>query len=411
MRSRAARLVIGAIAWIAFCAGAFLLLETERLATERRAASQSFDTTAHDVAAALADIRVAQHAYLAEGQDVALWRPRLDALVKAAGGGLDRLARSTTSAGALAALSEALAETRRLSQIDQDARAAVSSGDRALAADLVLAQGGRSAVSAARLIDRARAEERREAALSEAAARREQALTLLGATIIASFVILLLVLSPAARAVTDEAPGLHLQDLRPPAQNVTADLSLRAPTPDVAPASKVVTRQAIDPSPQLLAEASEVCTAFSRARDSGERTTALQRAARLMKANGMIVWLGDAAGAPLRPVFAHGYSAQVLARLPAIPRSSETAVAAAYRSGSLQTVAAEAGQASSALVAPLFAADACIGALTVEMPAGEEQTPAAGPLAALFAAQFATFLAPSAAAEHVSGNSAASASA
>ena len=44
-----------------------------------------------------------------------------------------------------------------------------------------------------------------------------------------------------------------------------------------------------------------------------------------------MVWMGSATGGDLRPVLAHGYSSQMIARMPPVPRSADNAAAAAYR--------------------------------------------------------------------------------
>jgi CHASE3 domain sensor protein len=392
MRSRASRLIIGAIAWILFGAGAFLLLDIEQQAAARRLASQSFDARAHDVTAALADVRVAQQAYVADGQDVAVWKPRVDTLVAAATRGIERLAASTTSPGARAALAEARVEMTRLESVDEEARVHLGAGRRTMAGELVLTEGGRTAVAAARLVDRARNDEREEAALAAEAARRQQGFTLLAAAIVGAFVILLLALSPAPGPEIRPAGG----DTNEGRHGTGADVGAER---DGAPAHHEVVAHASPPpeigtSPfePLLAEASAICTALGRAAEPRELAAALERAAALMRASGLIVWIGDAAEGPLEPAFAHGYSPQALARMPLITRAADNAVACAYRTGVLQIVPARANERSSAIVAPLVSPKGCIGAFTAELAAGEETTLGAHALAALFAAQFASLL-------------------
>jgi CHASE3 domain sensor protein len=396
MRSRASRLIIGAIAWILFGAGAFLLLDIEQQAAARRLVSQSFDARASDVTAALADVRVAQQAYVADGQDVAVWKPRVETLVAAATSGIERLAASTTSPGARAALAEARVAMTRLESVDEEARVHLGAGRRTMAGELILTEGGRAAVAAARLVDRARNDEREEAALAAEAARRQQGFTLLAAAIVGAFVILLLALSPAPGreirpAGDDTNDGLH---------DTGADVGAER---DAAPAHHEVVAHASPPpeigaSPfePLLAEASAICTA-------------LERAAALMRASGLIVWIGDTAEGPLEPGFAHGYSPQALARMPLITRAADNAVACAYRTGVLQVVPARADERSSAIVAPLVSPKGCIGAFTAELAAGEETTLGAHALAALFAAQFASLLRRPSAAAAGPGDAAASA--
>jgi hypothetical protein len=355
-------LIIGAAAWMAFGIGAFLLFDLDQQIAARRAASESFDAHAHDVTAVLADIRVAQQASGADGQDVGVWRPRVNALVAAARSGVDRLAASTTSPGARAALAGAAGEMTRL-----------AAGQRSASGDLVLTEGGRAAVAAARLVDRARADERQEAAHATEAARRWQVFTLIVAAIVGASVTLLLALSSAP------VPGMDVAAAEP--------VSLAGIQADAAPAEGQ--SQEV---PSVLVEASAVCAALGRAGGSRELATALERAATLMGANGLIVWKGDIDGGPLGPLVAHGYTAEALARIPIVPRTADNAVARAYRTGTLQVAAAGSPDRPGAIAAPLVSPIGCVGALTAELPDGRETTREAHVLATLFAAQVAGLL-------------------
>jgi hypothetical protein len=135
-----------------------------------------------------------------------------------------------------------------------------------------------------------------------------------------------------------------------------------------------------------------LCTDFGRVSDLDELKRLLERAADVMDATGLVVWVGDAAGADLRPVIAHGYNAQTLARMPSVPRSADNAAAAAYRTGELQVVHAAPGSSKGAIVAPLLSSDGCIGALSGEIRGGGESSDAVQALAAIFAAQLAGVL-------------------
>ncbi len=112
----------------------------------------------------------------------------------------------------------------------------------------------------------------------------------------------------------------------------------------------------------------------------------------MMDASGVMVWIGDVAGADLRPVLAHGYSAAMIARIPPVPRSADNAAAAAYRSGTLQIVMSRPGGSSGAVVAPILAADGCIGALSAEIRSGGETSESVQALAAIFASHLAGVL-------------------
>ena len=85
----------------------------------------------------------------------------------------------------------------------------------------------------------------------------------------------------------------------------------------------------------------------------------------------------------------------MLARIPPVPRSADNAAAAAYRSGTLQIVLARPGAASGAVVAPILAADGCIGALSAEIQGGGEASESVQALSTIVAAHLATVLADS----------------
>jgi hypothetical protein len=94
-------------------------------------------------------------------------------------------------------------------------------------------------------------------------------------------------------------------------------------------------------------------------------------------------------------MLAHGYGAQALSRMPRVPRSADNAAAAAYRTGQMQIVLARPGGNPGALVAPILAADGCIGALSAEIQGGGEASESVQALSTIVAAHLATMLADS----------------
>jgi hypothetical protein len=147
----------------------------------------------------------------------------------------------------------------------------------------------------------------------------------------------------------------------------------------------------------VLKAAADLATDFGRVRDSDELARLLARCADMMDASGLVVWAGNAAGGDLQPVLAHGYSAESLARLPAVPRSGDNAAAAAYRTGSMQIVLSRPGGTSGAIVAPVMSPDGCIGALSAEIKNGGEGSEAVQAVAAIVASHLSGMLAASAA--------------
>src|SRR4029079_14300556 len=72
----------------------------------------------------------------------------------------------------------------------------------------------------------------------------------------------------------------------------------------------------------VLQGAAALCTDFGCVRDAADVQSLLARAAASMGATGVVVWLGTRSGSDLQPVLMHGYSEDVLRRLPDVPRSA-----------------------------------------------------------------------------------------
>ena len=77
MRSLAARLTLSAAAWIALGAAAIFVIQSEQQLAARHAAVRAFDLHSRETVDAFADARSAQQAYVAAGQGVAFWMPRV----------------------------------------------------------------------------------------------------------------------------------------------------------------------------------------------------------------------------------------------------------------------------------------------------------------------------------------------
>jgi hypothetical protein len=157
-----------------------------------------------------------------------------------------------------------------------------------------------------------------------------------------------------------------------------------------APEPAIVAARPAEPPRRAAAlkAAAELCTDIGRVSDLEELRTLLGRAADVLEASGLVLWLASESGTELRPAVAHGYSQETLARIPALARSADNAAAAAYRTGSLQIVLSRPGSpAKGAIVAPLLSSDGCIGVLAAEVRDGAEASDSTQALAAILAAQ------------------------
>lgn len=391
MRSRAARLTFGAVAWIAIGATALLLIQSEKQISRHRQGLRAFDLHAREATDALADLRAAQQAYVAAGQGVTFWMPKVSSLTQLAARATDELRASAVSSAARQSLLEAGATITEFGNVDRRARDYLKSGQQLMAGDVVFTEGGETAVQAARHIETARLAERQAFDAAEALRRRQQAYAAGGAAALSVLVLVALAFASPGQAPETGAPEALFGD-RPIA---AGDLPLRDARFQPASSDPVahVPRQSVT----ALKAAAELCTEFGRVADLNDLRRLLARAADALDASGVIIWIGSAAGADLRPVLAHGYSPTALARMPPIPRAADNAAAAAYRTSTLQIVLAQPGASNGAVVAPLLAPDGCIGALTAEINGRSETSDAVQALATIFAAHLAGLLASSAA--------------
>jgi hypothetical protein len=345
----------------------------------RSCARKSTWSPARDASAALVDARVGQQAYVAVGQGVAFWFGKTAAAVEAATERLTAL-RDMAGAGARTAIDEAAATVTDFSAIDKRARDYLKSGQPLMAGDVIFTEGTDAAATAIRQIETARMAEHQAAGVETAAVRKQQTTT---AGIAAGIVIvLMLLLIPVPRAAAVEAgTGLGLSTN----PDATA-AGVSTPAPVEAPPMTNLEQTT------LLKAATAVATDFGRVRDLDELSTVLGRAADVMDASGLMVWMGSATGGDLRPVLAHGYSPEMVARIPPVSRHADNAAAAAYRAGTLQIVLSRPGGSSGAVVAPILSGDGCIGALSAEIRSGAETSESVQALAAIFAAHLAGIL-------------------
>src|SRR6266545_3386314 len=368
MRSRASRLICGAMAWIALGAAAFFLFRSEQQVATVASALRTFDVRARETADALSDARAAQQAYVAEGQAVTFWMPKVAATIDAVTTSIGELRATATDSNTRAALDEAAAAFVAFGDIDKRARDYMKSGQQLMAGDVIFTEGGQTAATAGRLVETARQAEHQALDAKDAAVRKQEALAIGGAAAFAALMVMLLV--PARPTAA-------------PADAVAVETSSAASAVSVASAPAA---QAAVPRNA----AAELATDFGRLRDVNDLTLLLRRAAKVMDASGLVVWMGSLNGADLRPVLAHGYSDETMARMAPVPRAAGNAAAAAYRSGKLQIVVSSPGS-SGAIVAPILVPDGCIGALSAEFR-GTETSESIQSVTAIVASHLATVL-------------------
>jgi hypothetical protein len=390
-------MIFGAATLVAVGAAAFFLFQTEQQIARLKSTLRAFDVRAREATTALADLRVAQQAYVAEGQGVDFWMPKVASLHESITGTLSALRQSPLSGEASTAVDEAVATVAEFGNIDRRTRDYITGDEKLMAADVIFTEGGEAVANAARQIETARLVEHQAADLAEAVLRKQESLAAGAAASFAVLVVLLLIPRPRVEAEEPVTTGLSIAPTRAAASVPTTAVPAKA-APKAAPAAaraqaletSVATRHAI-----ALKAAASLATDLGRVRDAEEITRLLGRAATLMDASGVVIWLGTTTGTELAPMLAHGYGAQALSRMPRVPRSADNAAAAAYRTGQMQIVLARPGGDPGALVAPILAAEGCIGALSAEIQGGGETSESVQALSTIVAAHLATMLADS----------------
>jgi hypothetical protein len=366
------------MALIAIGIAAFLLIRTEQQIGQRAAWLRAFDQHAREASDALEEARVAQHGYVAAGQGEGFWMGKLTASTAALNAALATLRQAATPGGRTA-IDEATATASEFGNIDKRVRDYLTSGQPLMAADIIFTEGSDAAATAGRQVETARLAEHQAFDRSVAEMRRQQGITIGGAAAVVALVVLLLI--PVRRTLIAER---SLAD-------ATSNSIVRAP---VSASARAAAAETTSPTAgELFRAAADLATDFGRVRDLEELTRILGRTAEVLDASGLMVWMGTRSGGDLRPVLAHGYSSQMIARIPPVPRSADNAAASAYRSGTLQIVLSRPGVSSGAVVAPILSADGCIGALSAEIRGGGETSEIVQAFAAIFASHLAGVLA------------------
>jgi hypothetical protein len=387
MTRRAVRVTL-LLLLVATLAGAGVLIaREERAAANARSAALTVDVVTwrvlHDVSEAMAGLQ----AYAVPGQDPAVWQQKVGPALASATAGVDDLRNQVTDRSALNDLDAAAAALDVLGQVDARASRLVGFDSRAQAGSLVFSDGLEAASTVTRRVESARQAEQQALDRILLTRRTVQAAAAGGAGLVSLIVALLLAKRPSAPAAGPvEAPSpVEVAGTEPEASpaGAAAPSQVASAVPEAGDAST---------APPLRA-AADLCTDFARLVDSQELPALLARSAELLDASGLIVWIADAQRLRLRPLLAHGYPEQALARLPAIPRDADNATAAAYRGGQVEVVRSD-GSSNGALVVPILTGDGCVGVMAAEVRHGRETTGTAPALARIVAAQLAAIITP-----------------
>src|SRR5215475_5188268 len=303
--SRAARLTLSATAWIALGAAAFFVVTTEQQIADRHSALRTFDRQAREAAVALTDARAGQQAYVAAGQSSNYWIPKVATIVQEAGTTVGTLRGTAVSAAAGQALGDASSAVTEFNNVDKRVRDYLKADQPLMASDVVFSEGTVAANRAAIQVEAARLAEHQAFDADEATLRGLEAYAIGGASGLSGLILAILGLTRGPQ--TQSPAAVHSEAETPATRD---ELPLREPAGSLGriaaqpPAPRPPAPVPASPAPSMLAlkAAADLCTEFGRIHDLAQLKTLLGRAARVMDANGLVVWLGSAAGIDLQPV-------------------------------------------------------------------------------------------------------------
>jgi len=400
MKSRALRFALHALFVVLVVAAAYVVWqkETDNLASAQ--ASRAFDERARVVARSFLEIKSAQPGYVAAGQGEDYWLSRVDALIAGAREGLTALKPLARVAQSQTEIDAALADVEDFEQMDRRAREYVRGGQRLLASDLIFSDGIEKMDGAVSAIDRARLAESTTAQDGIGIRRREQALTAAGAAALAMLIVFVLVPLPksesaasAAGETTHSRTSASIAPAHAPVKHAASGAAAQPPpSRSVVPAAVPSAPKPSAPGVDLAAVAA-LCSDLTRVTDTRALPGALERAASLLNASGLVLWVADPDGRELTPVIAHGYPQNLVSRMGTIPRDAENATAAAFRTGLVQIVKAD--QIShGAIAAPLLSPAGPLGVMAAELLQDGERREATRAAVTIVAAQLSTLMGP-----------------
>ncbi len=404
MKSLVLRLIVVIVAVGSWAGAGYKVWELEGRAGAARNAADTFERQARQAVVGLADLRGALQACVADGQNPEVWQQTAARLIDAAAAQVRSLREAARSPEAQGAIEDAVEQVASVRRSESRAREYLASSQRLSASDVLFAEASPQAQKAADALDMARGQE----AIASATALeqiRVQQLTFAGGAAGVSLLALLLLLPVPRAARVQPADEADDQTTADPGSSLGISHVAPAPKRQAPPEDEVMAAlSAIDavqqagplPAPVDLQAAADLCAALARVQEPRELPALLERAAAVLNAAGIVVWMPDGVGGHLRPALAHGYPPVVITRMGTIAADADNATAVAFRTQTVQAVPAE-GTSPGAVAAPLVTADGCSGVMAAELRAGSPATDVRA-ISGIIAAQLATLISPSAAA-------------
>ncbi len=416
MRRLWLRVVLVVTMLAAIVVASLQIFRAEQRIANHRMAEQVFAEDTWLLTVALSDLRAAQHAYVSAGQGAQSWMVDVTRRFEEVGAYLSALAGDATATGAIGALTDAAAIVASLQRTDVQIREHVLSERHLIASDLIFTDTGELTAAVVDRLERARISEGASLQAAIAAERWTEGILLAGGAGAVLLVVLLL-LPRSGGARTDEAgetDGTPLAGIDSE-EDTSVDFARRDGTGDLlglketddigiaaAPDAPSTTTEAMSqpaaiatpaaqPSPDLQ-RAADLCTDLVRSNSPADLPALLARAAQILNASGIIVWVLDGTGNALRPAVGHGYSSAALGRIGPLPCDGDNATAAAWRKGRMHVVASQGVGSYGAIVAPLVSPERCSGVLSLELNDGWERSEAVQSTVEIVAAQLATLV-------------------
>jgi hypothetical protein len=384
-------LIIGLLVTIAV---AYRVVEDETSLGRASREGVAHERAAGQALEALLDLRASLHAYVAPGQGVPFWSQRSEESI-------DRLREQVVALDAALAqrrgsLAETLDVVDQLAAAERRSREYARRGEALLAGDVVFTEVRDLVATSIEQVEAARNTLSVATAARISALRREQAMLAGGA--IAAWAIIALLLVTPTKPVAVKDPNEWRNDLaatiKKPIPKEPETAKLKPVVEPPAPAVPVEPVPAVPSVPVVaLLEVGEICADLSTLADTGALTGALDRAAKVLDAGGVIVWIASNDGNTLSPVASHGFDQKMVSRIGRIPRDSANLTAAAFRDN-VSRVSAATATAPAALAVALCGPSGPVGVLSVELKAGIPADEARVALATIFAAQLATLAQP-----------------
>lgn len=346
-----------------------------RVNNDLRAAEQS-----------LADLGAAQASYIAAGQNIEAantWMNTATALSVELESALANLNATTTSPEAKAHYTVATPLIEGITATDRKARGLIGTGQILVASDLVLIEGAdtvkqlKAELAGARDAEMADFETK-AAGLGWISLGANAAVMLIG--------LILLIIATRQSGSTESRTGLSLNS-ESVAPAHPAHAAPDAPAAPAAPAHDPWLTSSAD-----LSGAADLCVELGLVQNGDQLSALMARAATVLEAKGIVLWVSESGGGVLRPTMAHGYSERVLQRMGTLSADGDNVTSLAFRTKQPQVVRGSIdGQ--GALAVPLITGSGCVGVLAAEVQ-GAKPGDARFAIARIIAAQLSTLVAP-----------------